>query len=340
MFKSRCYIIVVAFALAALLSCSSEPKRSFVQDRAKLLSTDQKQRLAEFQNLLLQEEDVHLFVATLDHPADNLEQIALELFEENSLGEQTNGARGLLLVIAPQQQQVRIEVGYDLEGVFPDGFIAGLEYDQMLPFFQQNRIGQGIEALTELLVTRLMRDDISQSRSSLPTDHLSGGAGAKIQISPRTTAATESTQGGSEIFAPQSTPMATLELYRDSLATRNKNPNLAIYTPESREFFSHWLVTDAQQKNALKTLEQNLSVAEVITKNNYAVIRFPVKNRQASPYFLHNSSSGWQLDFATMSATVGFNHRNQWHFRVQEHPYSFAFNDWHIDSHGFPHPVR
>jgi hypothetical protein len=134
--------------------------------------------------------------------------------------------------------------------------------------------------------------------------------------------------------------MGSLEKYRDSLAARNKNPNLAIYTPESREFFSHWLVTDAQQNNALTTLEESLPAAEVIKQNNLAVIRFPVTVRQESPYFLRSSDNGWQLDFVTMSQIIGFNHRNQWHFRSQEHPYRFAFKDWRIDANGFPHPAR
>ena len=337
MIKSCRVILIVAIVLSMLLSCISDPEHSFVQDQAELLSAAQEQRLSEFQHLLLKERDVHLFIATLNQPAGNLDQMALELFEKKSLGEQTSGARGLLLVIDPHQQQVRIEVGYDLEGVFPDGFIAGLEYDQMLPFFQQNRIGHGIEALTELLVTRLTRNDIPKSKSSPATDHRSGGAGAKIRITQKAPVTTDNSLADGGAFLPQATPIATLESYRDSLSAFNKNPNLAIYTPESRNFFSRWLVTDGQQQNALRTLEESLPAAEVVKQNNLAVIRFPVMNRQASPYFLRNSPAGWQLDFITMNQTIGFNHRNQWHFRVQEHPYSFAFKDWHIDSNGFPH---
>jgi len=340
MIKPSHFIFVVAIALSMLLSCSSEPEHPFVQDQAQLLSTGQVQRLNEFQRLLLKERDVHLFIATLDQPAANLDQTALELFEKKSLGKQTNGARGLLLAIDSHNKQVRIEVGYDLEGVFPDGFIAGLEYDQMLPFFQQNRIGHGIEALTEMLVERLMRDDTSESKPSLPPDHLSGGAGAKIQITQKASDPAGNSPTGEETLLPQPTPIATLEKYRSSLAARNKNPNLAIYTPESREFFSHWLVTDGQQKNALKSLDENLPTAEVIQQDNRAVIRFSVTNRQTPPYFLRNSSAGWQLDFVTMSKIIGFNHRNQWHFRIQKHPYTFAFKDWHFDSNGFPHPAK
>lgn len=51
---------------------------------------------------------------------------------------------------------------------------------------------------------------------------------------------------------------------------------------------------------------------------------------------LQHPPQGWQLDFASMSQSIGFNHRNQWFFRSREHPYMFAFADWGFDSHGFP----
>ena len=47
--------------------------------------------------------------------------------------------------------------------------------------------------------------------------------------------------------------------------------------------------------------------------------------------------SGWMLDFAGMSRWIGFNHKNQWHFRTLDHPYRFALEDLVFDRHGFPH---
>jgi hypothetical protein len=56
------------------------------------------------------------------------------------------------------------------------------------------------------------------------------------------------------------------------------------------------------------------------------------------------------LDFASMSRFLGFNHRNQWHLKDLEHPYTpkdpyaprdpymFGFHDWRFDANGFPHP--
>ena len=334
-------LLMYLFLLIALLGgCSREPSRpEFIQDMGHLLSVPQIKRLCEFQQLLLLEHKVHLFVVTLENPARDLDQTALNIFEQRSLGITTGSARGLLLVIDPQAQQARIEVGYDLEHIFTDGFVAGLEYDQMLPFFQQGRIGQGIEALTELLVARLMDQEGGCETEGATAGHPSGGAGARIDISGAP-AEKQQKARAAENYPAQSSPLATLERYRDSLAAREKSPELGIYTPETRAFFCNWLVTDAQQQNALKVLEQALPAAEVIIQGELAVIRFPVADRQASPYYLKHSADGWQLDFATMSRTIRFNHRNQWHFSGQSHPYMFAFADWQIDGNGFPHAAE
>jgi len=291
-------VLSVLVLLIMLPGC--EQSTIFLQDPAGLLSTAQQKRLQEFQRLLHHERDVEFLLVILDQAADDLDRLALDLFAENRLGENTAGARGLLLLIDPFKEQARIEVGYDLEGLLPDAFIAGLEYDQMLPFFQQRRIGHGVEALSELLVARLLEEEPEPvGRNS--GEHLSGGAGARISTAGEV-GAVEPTPG---VYLPQATPLETLAVYRQSLRERSKDPELEIYTPGTREFLRNWLVTDGQQQNALKELERVITQAEVSIRDDLAVIRFPVIDRQAAPYFLRLGSDGWQLDFATMNQSIG-----------------------------------
>lgn len=319
--------------LVLVCACSQDSVKNHVLDPAGLLSSSQQQRLESFHQLLYREQDVEFLLAILDRSSADLDRTALELFEQHRLGSRTTGARGLLLVIDPFSQQVRIEVGYDLEGVFPDGYIAGLEYDQMRPFFQQHRIGAGVEALTELLVVRLQEKGEDSAGSVGETEHLSGGAGARISTSGTVPAKGTAAPG---TYLPQATPLGTLQVYRQVLQEQCKDPELEIYTAETQGFFSRWLVTDAQQQNELNGLERMLSFAEVKIRDDLAVIRFPVDERHASPYFLRRAAAGWQLDFAALSRLIQFNHRNQWHFRQLQHQYMFAFSDWHFDRNGFP----
>lgn len=336
MLKIFLHVLLLISTGSLICSCSSTSDLKHIDDQAGLLSSHQIERLEQYNQVLLTEQDVQFFVTILDQAAPDLDQTALDIFSQRQIGLATSSSRGLLLVVDPNLKQARIEVGYDLEGIFPDSLIASLEYDQMLPFFRRNRIGHGIEALTELLIQQLAQHENQKIHSPQSNKHLSGGAGARISTASDDPTDQPTDLHSSSDFHPQPTPRGTLLRYRDSLAMRIKSPDLLIFTPESRDFFRNWLVTDAQQNNALRLLNETLSNAETINLGDFAVIRFPIKNRQASPFFLRKHPRGWQLDFATMSQTIIFNHRNQWHFKSNEHLYIKAFSDWTFDSNGFP----
>jgi hypothetical protein len=96
-------------------------------------------------------------------------------------------------------------------------------------------------------------------------------------------------------------------------------------------------VTDAQQKNEIRSIERMLPQAIVVIEGHLAAILLPIENRQASPYFLLRGESCWMLDFASMHRLIGFNRKNQWFFRTTDHAYMFAFTDFVFDRKGFPY---
>lgn len=63
---------------------------------------------------------------------------------------------GLLLVVAPNERQVRIEVGTGLEQVLPDEFCASV-IDLMLPSFKQGNFAEGMIIGMVTLDTRLRK---------------------------------------------------------------------------------------------------------------------------------------------------------------------------------------
>lgn len=342
---SRFARLVLGLVLLLCCGCSrSNAALTFVDDPAALLSGIERQRIEDQAQSLLQYQHIQLLVVVLSQPVDDLDDMAVKTFEQHRLGIHTGKARVILLLFDPFAQQVRLEIGYDLEGLFTDVFVSRVEREQMAPFFAAGRIAHGIEASVELLVSHVLRASEEGSRSTGhgATDNaLSGGAGARAAV-PVGGEIVKKQVEDPDTFAAGATPMETLERYRLSLQRRIKDPHLGIYTPATRQFFSQWLVTDGQQNNALRELERSWSTAEVFTAEvageRLAVVRFPVSARQSAPYFLSYCSAGWQLDFATMSRVLGFNQRNQWHMRSYDHPFGFAFSDWHFDNHGFPHP--
>ena len=87
----------------------------------------------------------------------DIDLFTVDLFDELNVGSRSATGRGLLLVIDPAQDLVRLEVGYALEGIFPDAFVAYVQHRQMVPFFRSKRLGDGILATTELIIDRVLR---------------------------------------------------------------------------------------------------------------------------------------------------------------------------------------
>lgn len=314
----------------------------FVDDQIELLTQTERQRISDLASNLLKDLNIYMQVVLLKEQVQNINAKAVELFERFTAGSQILGAKGILFLVDPQGKQVRIDIGYDLEAIFPDAFVKYLMHKQMIPFFESNRVGAGIEATVELLVEQAfgMLDTSAYLLDSKPQQQetaLFGGAGARTDIDIEAASPEKLATEFLETCIPQPSPLQALETYQTILKFHIKNPNLGIYTSDTRKFFAQWLVTDAQQDNELKLLQKVFSQATVYQENSRAVIRFPISNRQATPYLLRRSDQGWMLDFAAMNKFIGFNHLNQWFFHSTDHEFMFAFEDVRFDQHGFPH---
>jgi uncharacterized protein len=84
---------------------------------------------------------------------ETIETYATKLFEEWQIGKEKSD-NGLLLLIARDNREARIEVGYGLEGAVTDIESAHVISDVLAPAFQAGNYGQGIESA----VLRLMDD--------------------------------------------------------------------------------------------------------------------------------------------------------------------------------------
>lgn len=68
---------------------------------------------------------------------------AVRLFKEWGIG-QARQDNGVLVLVAPNEREMRIEVGYGLEGILPDGLAGQIIRDQFVPRFRDNDYNGGI----------------------------------------------------------------------------------------------------------------------------------------------------------------------------------------------------
>lgn len=89
-------------------------------------------------------------------PFGTIEEYAVRMFENGGRGIGAKGRdNGLLLLVALEERQIRIEVGYDLEAFITDGFAGETIRETMRPHFQRGDFGQGVLLGTSRLIERI-----------------------------------------------------------------------------------------------------------------------------------------------------------------------------------------
>lgn len=339
----RNLVFLVAIFLHVLGGCTwqSVPESDFLRDDGGLLTEVERNQIKTYHKALLDGTGIHFYLVLSKEIIDDIDGRAAALVEKFKIGEKGKGGQGLLFLIDPQGKQVRLEVGYSLEPIYTDAFVGYVEREQMKPFFEMGRVSHGVLATVELLVTRALKSGVEPSNMNSDTkddfQHLSGGAGAKMEVAIGSKGLVKKEPHYHIPYQPQPTPEGTLLEYMNILREQNKNPSLEIYTDETKDFLKTWLVTDAQQKSELDTLQKLQDQAQRFENGDRAVLRFPLANRMVPPYFFRWDEDGWKIDLVSLSKSVRFNHLNQWRFSDLNHPYMFAFDDVRFDQHGFPH---
>lgn len=158
--------LVLATTAAAELAVPALSAR--VTDRADLLPPE-RERALEAKLAAFERETSHqlalLSVASLE--GEPIESFALRVAEQWQLG-QPGLDNGILLVVASQDRQARIEVGYGLEGAVPDAVAKRVLEDVMIPRFRAGDLAGGIEAGVDALLRAARGEEIPAERRPQP----------------------------------------------------------------------------------------------------------------------------------------------------------------------------
>ena len=129
-----------------------------VVDDAQLLTPQQEQALTDKLATLEQQTGDQLVVVTLPSLQDQeIEDFGYQLGRAWGIGQKENDG-GALLIVAPNERKVRIEVGYGLEGVLTDAYSSMIIRDDILPAFRTGDYAAGIIAGTDAIIAQLTAD--------------------------------------------------------------------------------------------------------------------------------------------------------------------------------------
>lgn len=95
-----------------------------------------------------------------------LESYANEKFNSLKLGSAERN-NGVLLVVAVKDRKMRIEVGYGLEGTLPDLLTQQIQQQEMIPYFKENRMSEGVLSGVKAIVRAINERDYAAKLSSV-----------------------------------------------------------------------------------------------------------------------------------------------------------------------------
>ncbi len=139
-------VLLMLWAPAASALSVPEKPQGYVNDYAGLLSSSARNQLEQTLSDLDRQTSNQIFVAIFPSlEGGSIEDFSIKLFDQWKPGTAKHD-NGVLLVIFPNDRQVRIEVGYGLEGALPDALAGQIIRSEIVPAFREQRYDDGVRA--------------------------------------------------------------------------------------------------------------------------------------------------------------------------------------------------
>lgn len=162
------FVLATALPVAVFAYVNPGNPTGFVNDFAGVLSAEQKQqleqKLSDFEKSTGNEISIAV-IKSLD--GDTVENFAVELFKDWGVGKEGKD-NGALILVAVEDREMRIEVGYGLEGALTDAQSSWIVNNQMAPAFKNGNFYAGLNAASDKIISAIGGEVIPVEESKMP----------------------------------------------------------------------------------------------------------------------------------------------------------------------------
>lgn len=154
-----------ASAAASAAAVTAQTRSSYVIDGARVFSQDTITLLdGQFEALNVEAGPQVVVMSVPSLGKASIEEYALRIANQWSIGDSAR-KDGVLLLVAPNDRKVRIEVGKGLQRVLTNADCQRLIDDVMVPLFRKGQYDAGVIAASQALVTKLKANPTLPGRS-------------------------------------------------------------------------------------------------------------------------------------------------------------------------------
>ena len=155
-FVTACLTLVAAVAAAQTFPSPT----GRISDFAQVIDAQTEAQIDRDLDQLEQQTSSEIAVATVTSlDGLSIEEYASRLFQQWGIG-RAKDDNGVLVLVAPAEHKMRIEVGYGLEGVLPDGLAGQIIREAFTPRFKADDYSGGIRDGVARLVTVVQKHQV------------------------------------------------------------------------------------------------------------------------------------------------------------------------------------
>jgi uncharacterized protein len=172
--KILALILCIILPATMYLFAQKFPKPTgYVNDFAGVMDPGSKAQIEKISTVLKEKTGVEIAVVSVETiaPYASIEEYSIDMATEWGIGKRGEDT-GVLLLLAIRERMVRLEIGYGLEGIIPDGLAGEITDKSILPSLRDADYGtgllKGVQAVTGIIAEEYDVDidssSISESR--------------------------------------------------------------------------------------------------------------------------------------------------------------------------------
>lgn len=151
--------IFLTFTSVCLFALEVPALKKAVNDVANVLDLGQQEELERYLRGVMKTSKLQIALLTIPSLGDEqIESYSLRVVEKWKLGNRERDS-GALLLIAKEERQIRIEVGYGLEKDLTDAVSSKIIRDVIVPHFKEDDYYSGIKKGLEAIVAYSLKDE-------------------------------------------------------------------------------------------------------------------------------------------------------------------------------------
>ncbi len=152
------YLAIFFLSGFTLFALPNHTEKFYVNDFANILSEDVKNYIFSSSKTLDEKTTAQVVVTTVQSlEGQELESFSLDLFRSWKIGSKDKN-NGLLILIAPEERVMRIEVGDGLEGAINDAKAGRFRDIYATPYFKENNWDEGIRQLYSAILSEIYKE--------------------------------------------------------------------------------------------------------------------------------------------------------------------------------------